>query len=189
MEPDLLNPVVPGRANYQFTLRALLGATALVALFGGLLFAAPPVVRGLTAIALMLLMPMVWTVVLTYGRGYVRTFAIGALLPSGVVLLHQFDEGMREVITVLRSFAAPAFGAAITSKPARIGLRPLPASCPRLFSIAPYGTEGRTLRRRQALAVLLLLGQGHARTLHAISSWPRGNRANRPERKARPPRR
>ncbi len=103
MEPELPKPDAPPPATYQFSLRAMLGLTALVALFCGLLFAAPPVVRWFAAMTLNLVMPMAWTVVLTYRRGCVRTFAIGALFPAGLLLVYVAGRLPDTAIELLRS--------------------------------------------------------------------------------------
>jgi hypothetical protein len=72
----------------QFSLRSLFVLMAVVALLCGLLVAGSPAVRWCTGLALLLLLPLVWTVMLIYGRGYQRTFAIGAMFPGGIVLVY-----------------------------------------------------------------------------------------------------
>jgi len=49
-------------------------------------------IPGEIAIPIMLfisvgVLPAVWTTVIVYGRGYQRTFGIGAMFPSGILLL------------------------------------------------------------------------------------------------------
>jgi hypothetical protein len=59
--------------------------TALAVVLSGL-FAGPAWLAYVTAILLAVAAPMVLTVVLIYGRGYARTFCVGALFPLGVLL-------------------------------------------------------------------------------------------------------
>ena len=71
----------------QFSLRALLVVTAVAAVLCALLTAGSPVVRWFAGLAILFLLPMLCTVMLVYGRGYQRTFAIGAIFPSGLWFL------------------------------------------------------------------------------------------------------
>jgi len=71
----------------QFSLRALLVVTTVAAVLCALLMEGPPMVRWSTGFALFFLLPLLRTVMLAYGRGYQRTFAIGAMFPCGILLL------------------------------------------------------------------------------------------------------
>jgi hypothetical protein len=70
----------------QFSLRTMLLLMTVSALACGALFAAPPIV-GLSIVGIFLLFftPTVLAIVVIYGSGYGRTFAIGALIPLGVL--------------------------------------------------------------------------------------------------------
>jgi hypothetical protein len=74
------------RPRFQFQLRtALIVMTALAILLSAV-FAGLPGVAMTTAVLLATGIPMCLTIVLVYGRGYQRTFCIGALFPSGLIL-------------------------------------------------------------------------------------------------------
>jgi len=73
------------RRPWQYSLRTLFAVTTLVAIVSSLLFASPGWVRYVTGVSILLAFPAGLTVVLIYGCGYVRTFAIGALFPAGTV--------------------------------------------------------------------------------------------------------
>ncbi len=60
--------------------------TALAVVCSGL-FAGPAWVSFVTLVVLGLLTTIVFAVAVVYGRGYLRTFAIGALFPSAPLLL------------------------------------------------------------------------------------------------------
>jgi hypothetical protein len=62
----------------------LMTATALGL---GFLVAAPLGLLALTAMLLSIAVPMVLTIGLIYGRGWLRTFCIGALFPAGILFL------------------------------------------------------------------------------------------------------
>jgi hypothetical protein len=74
----------------QFSLRAILVLMTFSALACGLLFAAPAQVSILAVFFVLSLAPIVLTVWVVYGRGYFRTFAIGALFPGTLVLLYSY---------------------------------------------------------------------------------------------------
>ncbi len=76
-------PTPPG-APFQYSLRTMFILTTVLAVAVSLLFAVPPVVRLVAAAFFALLLPSVVTVVLIYGRGYARTFCVGAIFPAGV---------------------------------------------------------------------------------------------------------
>ena len=72
---------------WRFSLAALLILTALAAVACSLLFASPGWVRFVTAIFLCVALAVIWLVALIHGRGYLRTFATGALCSAGVAAL------------------------------------------------------------------------------------------------------
>jgi Na+-translocating ferredoxin:NAD+ oxidoreductase RnfE subunit len=74
--------------RFQFGLSTLMWITTVTGIVCALSFTIP----GEIAIPIMLfisvgVLPAVWTTVIVYGRGYQRTFGIGALFPSSVLLL------------------------------------------------------------------------------------------------------
>lgn len=72
----------------RFSLRAMLILMTLAALACGTLFAAPLRVGiPIVGISLFVFAPTVMAIVVVYGRGYGSTFAIGALIPIGVLML------------------------------------------------------------------------------------------------------
>ena len=78
-------PEVPPR--FQFGLSTLFWITTATAIACALSFTIPAEI----AIPIMLfisvaVLPAVWTTVIIYGRGYQRTFGIGAMFPSGIFL-------------------------------------------------------------------------------------------------------
>jgi hypothetical protein len=88
--PDALpaDPPPQPSPRFQFGISTLLGITTGTAVICALLFPMP----GSIAIPLMVfitftVLPAVWTTVIIYGRGYQRTFGIGAMFPVGVLLL------------------------------------------------------------------------------------------------------
>ena len=70
----------------QFSLLGLLGLTTVVCIATGLLFAVPPEIGSLAAVGINIALPVVLTTVAMHGRGYQRTFCVGALFPAGVAL-------------------------------------------------------------------------------------------------------
>jgi len=73
----------PPGPSFQFSLKTLLVVTTSVAVGLSSLVAAPAVINLIAATCFLMLLPVVLTVVLVYGRGYQRTFCIGAMFPSG----------------------------------------------------------------------------------------------------------
>jgi len=73
------------RWRFQFSLRSLLIATTLVAVGCSIFLASPWQVGLVAALCLVVSTPVVLIVVLIHGRGYARTFCIGALIPAGIV--------------------------------------------------------------------------------------------------------
>ena len=75
-----------GRAPFQYSLRTMFIVMTVLAIGVSLLFAAPPIVQVVSAGFFLILLPMVLTVAIIYGRGYGRTFCIGAIFPAGVAI-------------------------------------------------------------------------------------------------------
>ena len=75
-----------GQGPWQFDLKTLFLVMTAMAVALSLLVAVPPIVRFISAGFLVLALPLVLTVVLIYGRGYRRTFCIGALFPAGLAV-------------------------------------------------------------------------------------------------------
>ena len=73
-------------AQFQFTLTSLLLFTLAVASALTLLVVVPVVIAVPVIIFLSMAVPAVLTVGLVYGESSVRTFCIGALFPTGVLL-------------------------------------------------------------------------------------------------------
>jgi len=78
------------RGCLQFSLRTVLVVMTIAALLCGALFAAPAIVGFLLTGFVLTAMPLVLTIMLIYGRGYLRTFAIGALFPGVIVMLYSY---------------------------------------------------------------------------------------------------
>ncbi len=76
--------------SLQFSLRAVLLLMTVSALACSLLFAAPIQVTVTSIIFLVTLMPVAFVTTLTYGQGYARTFAIGAIFPGTIVFLYSY---------------------------------------------------------------------------------------------------
>jgi hypothetical protein len=75
---------------FQFTLRTMFIVTTAVAVALGGLSTPLRGVQGATLLYLALVAPMMATIGLIYGRGYMRTFSIGAMFPAGLVLFYAF---------------------------------------------------------------------------------------------------
>jgi len=71
----------------QYTLRTLFALTTAAAIACAVFFTLPPWVSIVAAVCVVISMPAVLTVMLVYGRGYTRTFCIGALFPAGLLLV------------------------------------------------------------------------------------------------------
>jgi hypothetical protein len=106
----------------QFSLRTMLLVTTLSALACGTLFAAPLYVGiWIASISLLMFTPTVLAIVVIYGSGYARTFAIGALIPMGVLfqayspyLLYMFMEpDFGDDSIVMRLIVAACLGGAL----------------------------------------------------------------------------
>lgn len=73
--------------SFQYCLRTLLVLTTVLAVACSALFAAPARMQVLSALFLVTCWPAILTIILIYGRGYARTFSVGALFPAGLVLV------------------------------------------------------------------------------------------------------
>jgi hypothetical protein len=73
--------------RFQFSLSTLFIVTTLVAVSCSLLWTMPNVTATFSLLAVSLALPAVFTTVLIYGRGYRRTFCLGALFPAGAMLV------------------------------------------------------------------------------------------------------
>jgi hypothetical protein len=71
----------------QFSIGSMLAATAVVAVTCSLFFSMPNGVATPALILITLALPCVLTTIAIYGRGYQRTFCIGALFPAGAMLV------------------------------------------------------------------------------------------------------
>jgi hypothetical protein len=70
---------------FQFSLRAIfIVMTALAVVCSGL-FAGPVWATVLTGFLLVILTAVAFTVAVVYGRGYLRTFSVGAIFPCGML--------------------------------------------------------------------------------------------------------
>ncbi len=76
-----------GGGPFQYSLRSMFIVMTVLAVALSGIFAGPPWLSMLTALLLGLTTPVVLTTVLIYGRGYLRTFCIGALFPAGLILV------------------------------------------------------------------------------------------------------
>ena len=70
----------------QFGMRTLLGLFVVAALLGSI-FTMPEWLGGIVAFFLMLALPVILITTLIYGGGYLRTFCIGALVPTAPQVL------------------------------------------------------------------------------------------------------
>ena len=88
MEPEVSNgdDRRADRPRFQFSLRTMFVVTTIAAAVFPLLFASPGIVRMISAAFLLVMFPVVLTTVLIHGRGYARTFCMGALFPAGTAL-------------------------------------------------------------------------------------------------------
>lgn len=99
-QEPLIDPRQPPKP--QFGLRTLLGLFVVAAMLGSI-FTMPEWLGGMVAFFLMLALPVTLVTLLVYGRGYLRAFCIGALVPSGaqviavaiVFMLLMFDRPSR----------------------------------------------------------------------------------------------
>jgi hypothetical protein len=87
LEAKDVSATEPEQFEFQFGLSTLLIVMVLVAVACSLFFQIPPIYATFALIAISLALPAVLCTVLVYGRGYRRTFCLGALFPSGVMLV------------------------------------------------------------------------------------------------------
>jgi hypothetical protein len=82
----------PGRrvGCLQFSLRSSLAMMTAAAIGCGLLFGGPIVLGFLLLLFFFTVIPLALTITIVYGRGYLRTFAIGAMFPGGLALLYSY---------------------------------------------------------------------------------------------------
>ena len=91
MSNDIRDLNVPARhARFQFTIRSMLIFTAIVAVVCSVLFAMPDWMRNLVLLFATFMIPGILVTLLVYGNRDQRTFSIGALFPSGFVMLAMF---------------------------------------------------------------------------------------------------
>ncbi|MEE8451211.1 MAG: hypothetical protein V3R99_04820 [Thermoguttaceae bacterium] len=112
--------------RFQFTLRSIFALTTLTAIFFSAYFAGPEWSKLGCLLFAMALLPVSLTVALIYGRGYLRTFCIGGLIPCSMtvifgsyLLLGEFIGGLdnpfstwsiyKEANWILLSFVAVPF--------------------------------------------------------------------------------
>ena len=86
MEESIQRPTK--RRPFQFSLRSLFAITTLLAVMLSLLFASPGWVRLFSSLFWGTAYPAVLTTVLVYGKGYLRTFCLGALFPSAWAMFY-----------------------------------------------------------------------------------------------------
>ncbi len=76
-----------GTRSFQYSLRTLFLLTTCLAIASSLLFASPGWIRLLSGVCLVIAWPLLLTLTLIHGSSYARTFSLGALFPSCVLLL------------------------------------------------------------------------------------------------------
>jgi hypothetical protein len=86
-EANEVRAAEPERFAFQFGLSTLLMLTVLVAVSCSLFFSMPNKPATIVLILISLALPAVFATVLIYGQGYRRTFCLGALFPSGVMMV------------------------------------------------------------------------------------------------------
>ena len=72
--------------SLQFRISTMLWLTLVVALACSLFFSIPAVAGLPLLLAFSMVLPAVLATIAIYGRGYQRTFCIGAMFPAGVLL-------------------------------------------------------------------------------------------------------
>jgi hypothetical protein len=150
--------------RFQYTLRTLFALTTAAAISCAIFFGLPAWVSAVAAVCVIVSMPGVLTVMLIYGRGYTRTFCIGALFPAGaclspvasyysfqivVQLLNEVMDSVETNIAVL-VFLNVYFAVVLGNGPLAVGVRrlveagqPAPASSSPADE-PPEATEGDT---------------------------------------------
>jgi hypothetical protein len=86
-EPASITEPEVHRPRIQYRLRTLFGLTAGVAIVCSVVFALPNWAAVPILLAAFITFPAVLTTGLVYGRGYQRTFCLGALFPVGMAFL------------------------------------------------------------------------------------------------------
>ena len=81
------NPVLHERQPFQYTLKTLLIITTIVAILCAGLFAAPGWIRLFTLYVWLIVYLTVVTAMIIYGGNQTRTFFIGVLIGSGLMIL------------------------------------------------------------------------------------------------------
>jgi hypothetical protein len=76
-----------GGAPFQYSLRTMFIVMTVVAVALSGILAGPRWLTVLTAVLLDVMTPMLLTIGLIYGRGYLRTFCIGGLFPTGAMVI------------------------------------------------------------------------------------------------------
>ena len=88
----------PSVTPFQYSLLSLLIVMTIVAVACSGLFAASPLIAMLTGLFCVVTLPAVLTIAVIYGRGWLRTFGIGALFPAGASLFCAYSTGFFSVM-------------------------------------------------------------------------------------------
>jgi hypothetical protein len=75
------------RWRLQFGLRAMFVVTTVLAVFCSAVYRLPEKLAVMASLCLLVSVPVALTVVLIRGRGYARTFSVGAMFPAGLLFL------------------------------------------------------------------------------------------------------
>jgi hypothetical protein len=75
------------RWRLQFGLRAMFVVTTVLAVLCSAVYRLPEKLAVIASLCLLVSVPVVLTVVLIHGRGYARTFSVGAMFPAGLSFL------------------------------------------------------------------------------------------------------
>ncbi len=97
-------PGTLARRRFGLTLRTTVVFAAVVAAALAGLWVPIAGVQAATLVYLAILVTAMLTVTVIYGRGYVRTFAVGALFPAGVAFLCAFFGGGEDLFNYSRFF-------------------------------------------------------------------------------------
>ena len=71
----------------QFGLRAMFVVTTALAVFCSVMYRLPERLAVTASLCLLISVPVALTVVMIHGRGYARTFSVGAMFPAGLLFL------------------------------------------------------------------------------------------------------
>ena len=86
-------PQTPNPPRFQFGIAALLWVMLISALVLTIVLRLPSVVAIPVILFISMgVLPAVWTTLIIYGRGYRRTFGIGAMFPAGICLFFALIE-------------------------------------------------------------------------------------------------